>query len=213
MTTKSSPLILALASLKGGVGKTTSAVHIAAYLAQKGQRVLLADGDRIRTATTWGRIGDLPFTVGGMGTLSRASEYDAVVIDSRGALEDADLIDLGQSAHLLLLPSPPDMGSLDGMVQTVEVLQGAGIASNHYAVLLTMVRPGNERKLSDARAALMDASIPTLRQTIRLSEAFRDASVAGTLVRDVKGNSLAKSLWAEYERATVEVLALAEANR
>ena len=42
------------------------------------------------------------------------------------------------------------------------------------------------------------------RQTIRLSEAFRDASVAGSLVRDVKGNSLAKSLWAEYERATTE---------
>ena len=57
MSRTDGPLILALASLKGGVGKTTSAVHIAAYLAQKGQRVLLADGDRIRTATTWGRIG------------------------------------------------------------------------------------------------------------------------------------------------------------
>jgi chromosome partitioning protein len=64
------PLVVALASLKGGVGKTTSAVHIAAHLAFAGERVLLADGDRIRTATAWGRSGNLPFTVGGMASLS-----------------------------------------------------------------------------------------------------------------------------------------------
>lgn len=86
----SGPLVLALASLKGGVGKTTSAVHIAAHLAGAGRTVLLADGDRIRTATAWGRGGELPFTVGGMASLSGAGKYDAVVIDSRGGTEDAD---------------------------------------------------------------------------------------------------------------------------
>ncbi|MFC6667890.1 ParA family protein [Deinococcus radiopugnans] len=202
------PLVLALASLKGGVGKTTSAVHIAAHLTQAGCTVLLADGDRIRTATAWGRGGALPFTVGGMASLSQAGKYDAVVIDSRGGLEDVDLIDLAESCAALILPSTPDLGGMDGMAQTVEVLRSAGIPNDRYAALLTMVRPGSERKLTEARAALEDAGIPALAQTVRLSEAFRDANNGGVLVRDVRGNSLAKGLWAEYGRVTGEIVAM-----
>ncbi|SEJ91000.1 chromosome partitioning protein [Deinococcus reticulitermitis] len=208
-STPAGPLVIALASLKGGVGKTTSAVHIAAHLAYAGERVLLADGDRIRTATAWGRGGKMPFTVGGMTMLSQAAKYSAIVIDSRGGLEDADLVELGESCSALILPSTPDLGGMDGMAQTVEVLRGAGIPQGRYAALLTMVRPGSERKLADARAALSDAGIPALHQTVRLSEAFRDANNGGVLVRDVRGNSLAKGLWTEYERVTQEIVQLA----
>jgi chromosome partitioning protein len=206
------PIVLALASLKGGVGKTTSAVHIAAHLAFAGERVLLADGDRIRTATAWSRSGGMPFTVGSMATLSQAGKYGAVVIDSRGGLEDADLIDLAESSAALILPSTPDLGGMDGMAQTVEVLRAAGIPGTRYAVLLTMVRPNSDRKLQEARGALADAGITALNQTVRLSEAFRDANNAGVLVKDVRGNALAKSLWFEYERITQEIVEMAARN-
>ena len=199
------PLVIAFASFKGGVGKTTSAVHVAAHLAYAGERVLLADGDRIRTATAWGRGGSMPFTVGSMAILSQAGKYDAVVIDSRGGLEDADLVDLAESSAALILPSTPDLGGMDGMAQTVEVLREAGIPTSRYAVLLTMVRPNNDRKLQDARGALADAGIPVLDQTVRLSEAFRDANNASVLVKDVKGNSLAKGLWFEYELSLIHI--------
>ena len=45
------PVILAVQNFKGGVGKSTVAVHLSQYLAQKGYRVLLVDADSQASAT------------------------------------------------------------------------------------------------------------------------------------------------------------------
>lgn len=55
-------MIVTLVSLKGGVGKTTSAIHIAAYLQDKGS-TLLIDADKNRSALVWDRESQLPFKV------------------------------------------------------------------------------------------------------------------------------------------------------
>jgi len=45
-------MIVTVTSYKGGVGKTTTAIHLAAYL-QRLAPTLLVDGDGIRSATKW----------------------------------------------------------------------------------------------------------------------------------------------------------------
>ena len=54
------PLVMAVSSLKGGVGKTTVALYTAQYLALKGYRVLLVDMDnQASTTAAFGIVPDL----------------------------------------------------------------------------------------------------------------------------------------------------------
>ena len=55
-------MIVTVASFKGGVGKTTTALHLAAYFQTK-TNTLLVDGDLNRSALEWANRGELPFKV------------------------------------------------------------------------------------------------------------------------------------------------------
>lgn len=51
--------IIALANQKGGVGKTTLTIHLAAWLAERNRRVIVVDGDPQGNATSWLLDGDI----------------------------------------------------------------------------------------------------------------------------------------------------------
>ena len=100
--------VYALANQKGGVGKTTTAVNLAAYLAQAGQRVLLIDVDPQANATSSLGVDK--------GALAR-SMYDVLV----GAEPLSALIMLTNTPGLDLAPSAPHLAGAE-----VELVNVAG---------------------------------------------------------------------------------------
>jgi chromosome partitioning protein len=100
--------VYALANQKGGVGKTTTAVNLAAYLAQAGKRVLLIDVDPQANATSSLGVDK--------GALAR-SMYDVLI----GAEPLSTLIMLTNTPGLDLAPSAPHLAGAE-----VELVNVAG---------------------------------------------------------------------------------------
>lgn len=92
--------IYAFANQKGGVGKTTTAVNLGAYLAENGRRVLLIDADPQANATS---------SLGVDPTTQPASLYDALI--RRKAL--ADVVITTPQPGLFLAPSAPALAGAE----------------------------------------------------------------------------------------------------
>lgn len=188
------PTVLAVTSEKGGVGKSTLAIHLAGALTERGLRVVLIDEDgRVGSSLRWAarateRGFPLPFPVlsGGDVKPKRLGGLDVVLIDTEGRPKRKDLRALALQADLLLIPSGPGTLELDAARGLLDYLDDEVSAARRARVVLTRV-PAQGKAGKEASEDLRDSGVTVCNTLIRNFTAYQRAAELATLARDVQG--------------------------
>ena len=192
-------MIIGVLNQKGGVGKTTIAVNLAATYALAGLKVLLVDADPQSSSLAWSsaREGDPLFPVVGMAkpTLHKdlpsiATDYDMVVIDGAPRVND-----LGRAAimasDLIIIPVQPSPFDVWAAEDTVSLIREAQTfkptIKAAFAINRKIVNTAIGRSVEDALREFAD--IPTFDATLCQRVVYAEAAGQGLSVLEAAPNS------------------------
>ena len=196
-------MVICVASFKGGVGKTTTAIHLAHFFQEQAPTLVL-DGDPNRSCLRWAGHGRLTFTVvDERQAAMHIRNYEHVIVDTQARPGEDDVKALAGSCDLLVLPTTPESLSLQALELTLEALYR--LNAGNYRVLLTMIPPRPNRDGEEARAYLQSLNIPLFRAGIRRVIAFSRAALEGTTVQNIDRTNLG---WTDYTEVGEEILRL-----
>lgn len=184
MTGKNIPITIAIASQKGGSGKTTLAVHIATKAAQKGYESAVIDTDPQATAAAgsdW-RGDYLPVVVtspparlGRTIASAHKNGVEFVVIDTPPHA-DAAAREAIKAADLVLIPTKPRAFDLAALEPVAELVS---FAKKPAFVVLNAVPSGATVLTKDAKAAAKDMGLEICPVELGDRAAFHRSSAKG----------------------------------
>lgn len=192
-------MLVGLVNQKGGTGKSTVAVHLAAAMLQKAPNTetVLIDCDPQRSSTRW--AGE---AVEGL-RIENAQDPDEL-LDLLAELKDAgsscvvDVAGTGSEAHraamlhcdLVVMPTGVGVLDLRALSDTARLLtQARKIRRDDLpkSVVVLNRYQGRLRLAGEAREAISSMGLETAQQTLGLRQAYADAAGQGLLVQNLAG--------------------------
>ena len=184
-------MIIVIANSKGGVGKSTLAVHLAAWLHDQGHRVALADCDTQQSSSEWIReavpgvkavrldnpnmiLDELPVL---------AHDVDFVVADGPGSQTETSRA-LLLRADLAIVPCKASMLEVRALAKATDVLRQAQDirAGKPKAVIVLSMVGKNYRLTKDMKDAAAALNLPMASVPLILRQIYADAPGQGAVV-------------------------------
>ncbi len=203
---------IGFASAKGGVAKSTSAIHFAYWVSLRDVQTVLIDDDANRSALKWLARSEqnpkfeCPFKVASFAKMARAVQgAEVVVLDTAASIDNDTIKDLADDCQLIVIPTKPDIDSAAAAVETADMVSGYG---GCYRILLTDCPTGASKTGAELQADLQTDGYQVIEQRIRRGEGVRHASLEGATLAQQRGNY--RMPWRDYERAFSEIYPLLE---
>lgn len=203
-------MIICVGGQKGGTGKSTTAVCLAAWLAGQGRDVLLVDANATQgTASNWAerraaneslpkvtcieKTGNIYETVRDL-----ATKYDEVIIDS-GGQDSKELRTALPTSHLLLTPTRPSQADIETLVYVADLVDKAKDFNPKLEawVLITNAPPNPAIKLVDEARELLEElnnTFSVCSTVIYNRKAYIDALTAGKGAHEIKNPKAAAEI-------------------
>ena len=201
---------LAFLSQKGGSGKTTLAVHTAVAAGEAGERVVIVDTDRQRSAMVWGKTRKLdtpiivPASPAELHDVMNAARHDAMtlcIVDT-APHASADAARIASLVDLVVIPIRPSAFDLAAASSAVEIVRAAGVAT----ILVLSAAPFRAPETREARTALAGFGLPVAPVAITDRRAFARAIASGTAVTEFESDGKAadeiRALWGWLKEQT-----------
>ena len=194
------PKVISILNQKGGVGKTTIAVHLATAFARKKRRVLLVDADPQGSALDWAaaRHGQPLFPVVGLPKNSIHKElpalainYELVIIDGPPRVYDVAKSAVGAS-DLVLVPVQPSPYDVWAAKEIIDLFDEAMVFTPNLIKAFVINRKIVNTAIGrDVAEALSEYPVPVLEATIGQRVAFAESATQGRTVYDIDPDMLA----------------------
>ena len=211
-------MIVALTGQKGGVGKSTLAICVAAELLARRRKVLLVDADPQGTVRTWGEVAaeagqPTPSIVSMGSTMHRpeqlptvAAGYDDVIIDCPPRHGDVQRSAL-MVADMAVLPCGPSSADAWALAASIDLINEARALRPELEVRIVITRKQGRTALGrSAREELAKSGIELLKSELGYRVAFAESLGSGQGVTTYAPRDAA----AEETRALVNELLLWE---
>jgi len=206
--------LISVVNGKGGVGKTTIVMSLAAVLAEV-SRVLVVDNDYLQNSATWWseRAGEnLPFDFARGDDPSalkqlRSLPYDIVIVDTPGNLKVVDELKIiVEQSDNVLVPMKPEAMSVKPTAETIKkVIEPTGV---DYRVLINEVDPRIADHAQDAQVLVDQAGWPRLQNYIRSYKVHSDAPAVGNVATQYEAARTAYKATEDFRRVALEIQSL-----